>query len=76
MNFHITPDPEKSDGKMFGKSVKTLIFCHFGPILPILGKEKKIFFFFVEKSSSISLLILQLSVNMQKIRKKQEAVTK
>ena len=74
MNFHVTPDPEKSDGKMFGKSVKTLIFCHFGPIL---GKEKKkIFFFFVEKSSSISLLILQLSVNMQKIRKKQEAVTK
>ena len=39
MNFHLTPNPEKSYVKIFGKTKKNLIPGDFGPILSILGKK-------------------------------------
>lgn len=42
INFHLTPNPKKSNYKIFGKTFKNLIFGHFGPILSIF-QTKKIF---------------------------------
>lgn len=39
INFHSTPNSEKSNDKIFRETQKTLFFDHFRPILPILGKK-------------------------------------
>ena len=61
MNFHLTTNPEKSKGNTFGKILKTLIFGHFGPILP----EKKNF---LEKFGSDSFYIYISVQNQEKTK--------
>ena len=38
MNFHCQQNPVKTDDKNFQNNQKTLIWGHFGPILPIFGQ--------------------------------------
>ena len=42
-NYHLTPNPEKHNYRMFGKTLKTLIFSYFGPILPPSAKNRSFF---------------------------------
>ena len=57
MNFHLTPNLEKHNAKIIGKTIKTLASGHFGPILPIMVKSN-----FLQKNG----LYQQLSTITQK----------
>ena len=51
LNFHLTPNPEKSNNTIFGKSLKTFLFGHFWAFFPLF--RKNFFPFFQERSAKI-----------------------
>ena len=66
ISFHFRLFPRKTNDKIFQQIPKILFWIHFGPFLPKFGRK----WIFLEKKSSVSFQIFQLSTIVPKRQKK------